>query len=68
MFVAFDKCMVKLISGPMFPFPDDPRLKPNSDCTGKILEGFYLCEEELKENVIGFIDVIKMMNESFDLK
>ena len=65
--VAFDKCMVEIISDPP---PTHWGLipAPNHVCAKRISAGFHKCEEELKENVSGFIDVIKMMNESFDLK
>ena len=58
--VAFDKCLGEIISDPMFP--------PGNGCSQRILIGFYKCEDKLKENVSGFIDVMKMMTESFDLK
>ena len=82
MLVAFDKCMVEIISDPM-PSPtkatpyseamniDDrvgePLSAPNLVCTQRILAGFYKCEDELKKNVIEFIDVRKMMTENYDL-
>ena len=58
--VAFEKCLGEVISDPMFP--------PNNPCSQKILVGFHECEYKLKENVSGFIDVMKMMTKSFDLK
>ena len=60
MSVAFEKCLDEIISDPMFP--------PNYVCSQRILVGFHKCEEKLKDNVSGFIDVMKMMTESFDLK
>ena len=58
--VAFDKCLGKIISDTMFP--------PNYVCSQKILTGFHECEYKLKENVSGFVNLMKMMTESFDLK
>ena len=58
--VAFEKCLHERISDSMFP--------PNYPCSQKIVVGFHKCEDKLKENVSGFIDVMKMMTESFDLK
>ena len=65
--VAFDKCMGEIISDPM---PTNWKLAPapNHICAKRILAGFHKCEDELKENVSGFIDVMKMMTESYDLK
>ena len=60
--VAFDKCLGEIISDPMF-----DTYKPYT-CSQRIFVGFHKCEDKLKENVSGFIDVMKMMNESFDLK
>ena len=60
MSVAFEKCLDEIINDPMFP--------PSYVCSQRILVGFRKCEDKLKENVSGFIDVIKMMTESFDLK
>ena len=61
MSVAFEKCLVETITS-------DPLFPPNYVCSQRILVGFHKCEDKLKENVTGFIDVMKMMTESFDLK
>ena len=58
--VAFEICLGEVISDPMF--------SPNNPCSQRILVGFHKCEDKLRENVSGFIDVMKMMTESFDLK
>jgi hypothetical protein len=74
MLVAFDECMVEIISDPMPQTPiseemyiDDlvgePLSAPNPYCTDRITEAYLKCEAELRENVIEFIDVLKMMNE-----
>ena len=64
--VAFEKCLVEIISDPP---PTNWKLTPapNQLCAERILAGFHKCEEELKENVSGFIDVMKMMTETYDL-
>ena len=63
MSVAFEKCLVEIISN-----PNHPMFPPNYVCSQRILAGIHKCEDKLKENVTGFIDVMKMMTESFDLK
>ena len=63
MSVAFEKCLVEIISN-----PSHPMFLPNYVCSQKIKIGFHKCEDKLRENVTGFIDVMKMMTESFDLK
>ena len=59
--LAFEKCLVETITS-------DPLFPPNYVCSQRILVGFHKCEDKLKENVEGFIDVMKMMTENFDLK
>ena len=83
MLAAFDKCLVEIISDPMPPPTNwtpyseamniddhvgEPLSAPNPVCAQRILAGFHKCEDELKRDVIGFIDVMKMMAESYDLE
>ena len=69
MLAAFDKCLVEIISDPVpIIWIGEPLSAPNPVCAQRILAGFHKCEDELKRDVIGFIDVMKMMAESYDLE
>ena len=59
--MAFDKCMIDNLNTNWNPIP-------NYNCGYKLTNFYYMCESELKETVINFIDMLLLINDSYDFK